>query len=68
MQGFNGLSHKTKDFIRLYHQDGAFQDIWTQGIRDYMQNHEYQNKADHQASYPKVHEAKENIIKELLSF
>ena len=59
MQALNGLGDKIKDFIDFSHQDGARQDRHTQGLKDYMQKHESQHKADNQESHPKVQEVKE---------
>ena len=39
MQDINGLGYTTKDFIELYHQYGACQDIHSQGLREYKQKH-----------------------------
>ena len=47
MKALNGLGDKTEDFIEFSHQDGACQDIHTQGLREYNHKHESQHKADH---------------------
>ena len=59
MQSLNGLGDNTEVFIEFSHQDDARQDRHIQVLRDYNQNHKFQQKADHWASYPKVQEAKE---------
>ena len=47
MKALSGLGDKTEDFIEFSHQDGACQDIHTQGLREYNHKHESQHKADH---------------------
>ena len=61
MWDLNSMGDNTKYFIELYHQDGAYQDICTKGLRDYKQNHESQHKADNWESHLKVHNAKERM-------
>ena len=58
MQAINGLGDKTKYFIELYRQNGAYQYRGKQGLRDYKQKHESQHKTEHRSSHPKVQEAK----------